>query len=357
MPQQGSDSDRGSHPSAGVSRRSALKAGAWGLSALGLSSLAGSMLGGCSTASRGAAGGGTSAGTDLATAGRTRLLRLAHLTDWHIQPERGAFDGVAACLRHCQSLSDKPQIIVTGGDLIMDGFDAEHDRTRAQWELWTRVLKDECSLPIVHTLGNHDIWGWHKAKSKTTGSEPGWGKRWACEMVGRDKPYMVTDFGGVRLVLLDSVSPDPRTKYGYIARLDEEQDDWFERLLRDTPAEMPVIVTSHIPIVTVTAFEVEKGKVLNDDQKVAMGVMHSDSPRLIERFDRYPNVKACLSGHMHLLDRVESRGVTYLCNGAVCGNWWRGPRGRVPEGYALIDLYSDGSIGREYVAYGWHARA
>ena len=60
-------------------------------------------------------------------------------SDAHIQPERSAFDGVRTCLEHCQSHKDKPDILVTGGDMIMDAYDQGFDRTKAQWELWTRV--------------------------------------------------------------------------------------------------------------------------------------------------------------------------------------------------------------------------
>jgi 3',5'-cyclic AMP phosphodiesterase CpdA len=333
-----------------LSRRDALRSGLLGLAALGIAGLTGGA--GCASRSGASAAGGPA----VAATGRTRLLRLAHLTDWHIQPEKGAFEGVAACLRHCQSLADRPQLIVSGGDLIMDGFAADHARTKAQWDLFNAVLRDECSLPVEHTIGNHDIWGWDKTKSRTTGSEPGWGKRWACEMIGREKPYAVRDLPGVRLVVLDSVHTDPRDGEGYIGRLDEEQFDWLERTLRDTPPTTPVIVSSHISIVTATVFGPSKGKILDDDHRINLGVMHADAPRLMELFERHPNVKACLSGHMHLLDRVELRGVTYLCNGAVSGSWWNGPRGTLPEGYAVVDLFSDGSVEREYVAYGWTAR-
>ncbi|MBY0313525.1 MAG: metallophosphoesterase [Phycisphaerales bacterium] len=288
---------------------------------------------------------------------RTRLLRLAHLTDTHIQPEKGAFDGVAMCLRHAQSQADKPQLIVTGGDLIMDGFEQPHERTKAQWELWTKVLKDECSLPIVHTLGNHDIWGWNKSKSKTTGTETGWGKKWACEMVARDHPYAVHEVAGARLIILDSTHPDPKDPNGYIAQLDPEQMDWFQRTLKDTPAQTPVIVVSHIPIVTATGFTAGKPETRTKDHTIPLGWMHADSPVIMNLFNKHRNVKACLSGHMHELDRVELGGVTYLCNGAVSGSWWNGKRGDMPEGYALVDLFSDGSVERQYVPYGWTARA
>lgn len=286
---------------------------------------------------------------------RRRLLRIAHLTDTHIQPERSAFDGVRTCLEHCQSHKDKPDILVTGGDMIMDAYDQGFDRTKAQWELWTRVLKDHCSLPVASALGNHDIWGWNKSRSKTRGNEANWGKKWACQIVGRDKPWHTLDVNGVRLVLLDSVQHDPRNADGYIGQLDDEQSDWLKNLLRDTPKDMPIVVTSHIPILTVTGFTVAEGKVVTDDHTVSMSLMHADSPALVDLFEKHGNVRACLSGHTHLLDRVDYRGVSYLCNGAVCGSWWKGPRGNMPEGYALVDLYSDGSVERTYLGYGWKA--
>ena len=104
---------------------------------------------------------------------RPRAVRPAHLTDTHIQPECAAVDGFAQCLKHVQNLLDKPQLIVTGGDSIMDGFAADDGRTALRWELFTRVLKDNAGQRTEHTLGNHDIWGWRKSKSGTTGAERG----------------------------------------------------------------------------------------------------------------------------------------------------------------------------------------
>ncbi|MEW6252818.1 MAG: metallophosphoesterase [Planctomycetota bacterium] len=99
-------------------------------------------------------------------------LRVAHLTDMHVQPERRAGEGLTACLRHLASQPDKPDLILTGGDLVMDAFEAGFDRTKLQWELFTRILKDECGTPVEHCLGNHDIWGWNRKKSGATGDEP-----------------------------------------------------------------------------------------------------------------------------------------------------------------------------------------
>lgn len=58
---------------------------------------------------------------------------------------------------------------------------------------------------------------------------------------------------------------------------------------------------------------------------------------------------------MHRLDRVDYAGVSYLCNGAVSGNWWKGAHYECNEGYTLIDLFDDGGWEQTYVTYGWKA--
>ncbi len=47
-------------------------------------------------------------------------------------------------------------------------------------------------------------------------------------------------------------------------------------------------------------------------------------------------------------------GVTYISNGAVSGNWWKGKRYATQNGYAMVNLYDDGSFNNEYVTYGWN---
>ena len=60
---------------------------------------------------------------------RQRSIRIAHLTDMHIQPERAADQGVMTCLEHVHSQKSLPDLILTGGDHIMDGFEADETRT------------------------------------------------------------------------------------------------------------------------------------------------------------------------------------------------------------------------------------
>jgi hypothetical protein len=42
-----------------------------------------------------------------------------------------------------------------------------------------------------------------------------------------------------------------------------------------------------------------------------------------------------------------------ISNGAVSGNWWKGKRYFTDNGYAMVNLYNDGSFENEYVPYGF----
>lgn len=285
-----------------------------------------------------------------AAAARRRSLRIVHMTDTHIQPEKGADKGVAACLSHIGSLPDKPDFIITGGDLIMEGFAVDEARVRLQWEVFTKTFAS-APVPVFHTLGNHDIWGWNKGKSKTTGKERGWGKALATETLGLARPYNSFVRGDWRIITLDSVHVDPNDANGYLGKLDEAQLDWFtSELSAPTPAKHTLVV-SHIPILTVTS--ILGGPRENTTvREVSGGIMHVDSPQLRTLMEK-SNVRACLSGHTHRIDEVKHRGITYLCNGAVSGSWWNGPNAEAIEGYALLDLYDDGTVERTYTTYGW----
>ncbi|MFN7020534.1 MAG: metallophosphoesterase family protein [Phycisphaerales bacterium] len=286
-------------------------------------------------------------------------VRLAHLTDFHVQPEKRAGEGMAASLRHVMALDQRPDVIVTGGDLIMDGFEQDESRTRLQWDLFTKVLKDECPARVEHALGNHDIWGWNKSKSRTTGTEPGWGKKWALETLGMTRAYHSFVVGGWRVIVLDSVAVDPRNPDGYIGRLDEAQTAWLEAELKASLE--PVVVVSHIPILSMVSVAHSSKTNEKDLQiEVSARVMHADGPSLHRMFAAGAGagkVKLCLSGHIHRIDRVELDGVAYICDGAVCGSWWNGPRNRCDEGYGVVDLMPDGTFTHRYQTYGWKAEA
>lgn len=288
----------------------------------------------------------------LANAGRA--IRIAHLTDVHLQPERGAADGLVQCLDHLQSQADKPDLILITGDCIMDSFRKDRARTQLQWDLWNTVMKAECSIPVQPLLGNHDIWGWDQKKSKTTGNEDGWGKKWAMDQLGLDKPYRSFDQAGWHFVMLDSVQPFEERQY--TAHLDEAQMDWLKSDLAANVGK-PTMILSHIPILSITPIMGREKPKPEEDQSSVLNhnVMHTDWRELKALFKQNPQVKLAVSGHLHLIDRLDYSDVSYFCNGAVSGGWWKKPHLEDGDaGYVMIDLHRDGKFHREdYQTYGW----
>jgi len=126
--------------------------------------------------------------------------------------------------------------------------------------------------------------------------------------------------------------------------------DWLKKELKSVPAATPVFIMSHIPILSACVF-LDGKNYRNGQWNVPGSWMHEDAAELTDLFYQFKNIKIAVSGHLHLLDKVEYNGITYCCNGAVSGAWWFGSYHQTGPGYALIDLFADGSFKTEYVSY------
>ncbi len=272
-----------------------------------------------------------------------RVLRIGHLTDVHVQPERAAREGFAAALHHLQNQTDKPDLVLFGGDNVMNVDKPEEaERAGVQLSLWKSTLKNELDLPYHVCIGNHDV----------LRMDPVDGKQWAVDVYELPGRYYQYDQAGWRFIVLDSTRPGHG---GYKGGLDDEQLEWLTGVLQATPATMPVLLLSHIPVLAACAyFDGENEE--TGDWVVPGAWMHLDARRIKDLFAQHPNVKLCLSGHIHLVDQVLYNSTWYCCNGAVSGGWWKGPNQECQTGYGLVDLYDDGSFRNQYVTFPWIPR-
>ncbi|OOQ60864.1 metallophosphoesterase family protein [Mucilaginibacter pedocola] len=270
------------------------------------------------------------------------VLRVAHITDVHLKNDLGAPSKFTRCLHHIQQQDAKVDFILNGGDIVFDMNKENIGTINKQWQLQRSLMKNENGLPVKYCLGNHDIWWYEDGKGEAL-----YGKKYALEQLQMPKPYYSFTQQGWKFIILDSVHLDVDDTW-YIGKLGDEQFAWLENELKATPVEMAVLVMTHIPILTAT--NLIEDEIVNKWTMLG-GDMHTDTSKIISLFYKYPNVKLCLSGHIHLREKLVYNNVTYICNGAVSGSWWEGNRRETYPGYGLIDLYADGSFDEQYVKY------
>ena len=275
-------------------------------------------------------------------------IRLAHFTDMHVKPGKDIESAVAKAFHHVQQQNPKPDFIVNGGDAIMDALEADKSNTRMQWDLFHRLLKNENSLPLYHCIGNHDVWGWFVKENKPDADRL-YGKAWAVETLQLKKRYYSFTQRKWHFIVLDSTQLNPAG--GYIGKLDEEQLSWLQRELASVSKEKFISIISHIPVLSICAGLFFDKNEPNGDFKIQRNLMHSDFLILKKLFRKYPNIKTCLSGHIHLQDVVEYLGIKYYCDGAISGNWWKGNFQEFAPAYAIIEFFDDGSSRRTMFSY------
>ena len=291
----------------------------------------------------------TTAPPAVSTGPRKRVLRIAHLTDIHVQPG-AATDGMARAIRHAQTQADPPDFLVNTGDSIMDSLSASKTNTEKQWDIFNGIIKAEVKLPIYHVIGNHDVWGWDREDADTK-NDPLYGKPMAVKQLGLSNRYYSFDKAGWHFIALDSTHvPNDISEHAYIGKLDQEQSDWLTKDIAAQKPETPICILSHIPILCACEF-FDGPNEESGNWVVPAAWMHIDARQLRNLFLHQKNVKVCLSGHAHQYDDVKYLNVHYLCDGAVCGNWWNGAYLDFPPAYVMVNLYDDGTAESEFVVY------
>jgi Icc protein len=288
------------------------------------------------------------AGLSFAAPKKAKTFSIAFISDVHVKPTETAEQGMRNALRHVNRLKPAVDFIMNGGDSIMDALNASKEKVQGQWDVWNRVLHSENSLPIHHCIGNHDAWGWQMTDPAVK-NDPLSDKQWVLQQHKMPGRYYSFDHKGWKFIVLDSAQEN---NGGYIARIDEEQFTWLENQLKQSDPAQHICIVSHIPIVSFCSAVFADKNEANGDWRISRALLHVDSRRLTDMFKPYKNIRCCLSGHIHLQDRVDYRGIPYFCNGAVSGNWWNGPFKDFEPAYAQFEFSTDGSVTRKMITYG-----
>jgi 3',5'-cyclic-AMP phosphodiesterase len=262
-------------------------------------------------------------------------------TDTHIEPELNAAHGCDMCFRKIAGM--KPEFAIMGGDHVFDAMGVGGARAGMVFDLYKRT-EQLLEMPLHHTLGNHDVFG-VLTKSGVATSDPAYGKKMYEDRMGRT--FYSFDHKGYHFVILDSIQPhDDRL---WEARIDDAQLAWLTSDLKLLASGTPVIAVVHCPIVT--AFGIYAEAVSEARKYNTMTV--ANAREVLPIFET-ANVIAVLQGHTHVNEIVSYKNTQYITSGAVCGNWWHGPRMGTPEGFTVVSL-REGKISTRYETYGFHS--
>lgn len=266
------------------------------------------------------------------------VFSFVFMTDIHLQPEKGAVKAFSKAIAEANKL--QPDFVLTGGDNIMDALGQDWGRSDSLYHIFQSMV-EQLSCRIYTTLGNHDVFGLYE-KSKVRPEHPEFGKRMYERRLG--KRYYSFDHKNWHFMILDGIGiADDLTYYGNI---DLEQTEWIKTDLRKNGTSTPVIICTHIPLMSV-------------ESQIALGPTKAfDTKSIINKanevralFDGY-NVKLVLQGHTHFLEDIFYENIHYITGGAVSGSVWSGPRDKMEEGFLLVKVQKDKFVW-EYIDYGW----
>lgn len=273
-----------------------------------------------------------------------KRFRFVHATDLHIQPERGAPEGVSKAVKAILALRPRPVLVLTGGDHVMDVLAGGRERAETQFRLLDEALKP-LEMPVIPTVGNHDVYGW--GDKDVDRNDPLYGKRMFEERTGMSSQRREMRIGDLTFLVADSVKKAEGSAWK--AELGEDELSWLDGRLA-TPGRK--VVMTHVPALSTIAQTTE-----GSTAPAPAGLVLSDGKALFDLAAKHRNVEAVLQGHTHIVEDIEYAGTRYITGGAVCGDWWKGARlGLHPEGFTVYDWDGE-NLKRTYVAYGWTARA
>jgi 3',5'-cyclic-AMP phosphodiesterase len=225
-------------------------------------------------------------------------FRFVFLPCIHLRRDLRSPEGFANALRAVSRLSPAPDFILTGGDMCHNMRDQTLEQSVEITEMFLRICREHCSVPVHHCLGNHDLAAWNQVADAA--QDPRYGKNLIVQKFGIKDRYYSFDHKGWHLIVLDYLRVSAPGQF--TAEIDPDQLEWLrEDLARHK--KRPALIVTHAPVISV----------------------------------------------------VELLGHSFICSGSVSGHQWTGPRMGTPEGFGVFDCEADGTLGFRYESHGWTA--
>lgn len=249
---------------------------------------------------------------------------FAFFTDIHLnKSDNNCFEGIEKAIESAKK--NHIDFILTGGDNVdIDVLKKDAKTAHELYQHYAKIIKN-AGIDYHVTIGNHDrFFGCEK-------DEPLYNEGLFEKYI--HKSYYSFDYQGWHFIVLNTSN----------SVVDEKQKAWLAEDLSKVEAEVPIIVSTHVPFLSVY-YPALKGKYTSTDT-------FSNFKEIWDMFGD-KNLKLVLQGHMHLYEEIKVKGVQFITAGAVSASWWGGNYHNTEEGYLLINI--DGNdFDWEYIDYGW----
>ena len=269
-------------------------------------------------------------------------VRLVFYTDVHARTEwetPTALEIAADAIN-----TQKADLVITGGDLITDGFDSSAKRAAPRWDAYMK-MHHAIKADVYPTIGNHDLVAANPQDGTPAAKDP---RAIYRTRMGLDQTYYSFNAVGYHFVVLDSIQIAGDT-FQYRGFIRSEELEWLKQDLAKVPRDTPVVLATHIPLLT-SFYSATRGATFASPRNRVI-VNNLDVFKVIENH----NIILVLQGHLHVEELIKWRDTTFIVGGAICGKWWRGPWYGTEEGFNVITLAGD-HVEWEYIDYGWVAR-
>ena len=269
-------------------------------------------------------------------------LRLVFFSDVHARTE---WDTPLALAMAAEAINaEKADLVIAGGDLITDGFQSSAAPVAPRWDAYM-AMHDTLAGQVHAVIGNHDL----VAAIPEDDTEPSEDPRAIFrEHFDVDRTYYSFDINGYHIILLDSIqiAGDDLKYQGWVS---QEQLKWLENDLSAVPADQPIVVALHVPLVT-SFYQITEGSTsAAPPNRVVV-----NSKDVLDAFSDH-NLILVLQGHLHVHEAITWQDTVFITGGALSGKWWRGAWQGTDEGYTVVRL-RNGEVDWEYKSYGWQER-
>jgi 3',5'-cyclic AMP phosphodiesterase CpdA len=266
-------------------------------------------------------------------------FRFVFMTDIHLWEKNMAAEGFQQALDTAVML--RPDFLLTGGDLVMDVLRTSQSRADSLFMQYKQAI-GSLAVPVYNALGNHEVFGWGNKLSDP--NHPDYGKNMFKRHLGSYNHRF--SHKNWEFMVIEGVRHNDSTAYdGWVT---EETLDWIRMELSRIATGTPIVLVSHIPLMTLEGQWFNGALAANHPMDVV-----GNAKEVLSLFSSH-KLKLVLQGHLHFYEKLFIGGITYITGGAVSGKWWKGAYHGTEPGFVVVDINGD-SFKARYQTFGWDA--